>query len=148
MVILYVRSPNNIGTVRMLNDSVSEGEWMRFRSDLEDLAASYSGINIIGSGGNINKLYKLIEPRDRRLSRMSVASLKVLHERLKSMSVRQRMDEYGLKADRADVIVPAGEIFLTVVSLTGASYIYVPVIGLSDGIIDGLYTKHLAGLGV
>ena len=138
----------NIGTVRMLNDSVSEGEWMRFRSDLEDLAASYPGINIIGSGGNINKLYKLIEPRDRRLPRMSVASLKVLHERLKSMSVRQRMDEYGLKADRADVIVPAGEIFLTVVSLTGASYIYVPVIGLSDGIIDGLYTKHLAGLGV
>ena len=137
-----------VGTVRMLNDSVSEGEWMRFRSDLEDLAASYPGINIIGSGGNINKLYKLIEPRDRRLPRMSVASLKVLHERLKSMSVRQRMDEYGLKADRADVIVPAGEIFLTVVSLTGASYIYVPVIGLSDGIIDGLYTKHLAGLGV
>ena len=138
----------NIGTVRMLNDSVSEGEWMRFRSDLEDLAASYPGINIIGSGGNINKLYKLIEPRDRRLPRMSVASLKVLHERLKSMSVRQRMDEYGLKADRADVIVPAGEIFLTVVSLTGASYIYVPVIGLLDRIIDGLYTKHLAGLGV
>lgn len=138
----------NIGTVRMLNDSVSEGEWMRFRFDLEDLAASYPGINIIGSGGNINKLYKLIEPRHRRLPRMSVASLKVLHERLKSMSVRQRMDEYGLKADRADVIVPAGEIFLTVVSLTGASYIYVPVIGLLDRIIDGLYTKHLAGLGV
>ena len=63
------------------------------------------------------------------------------------MSVRQRMEEYELKADRADVIVPAGEIFLTIAAITGAPYIYVPVIGLSDGIIDGLYTKHLEVLG-
>ena len=137
----------NIGTVRMLNSSVSEGEWKRFRSDLEDLAASYPGINIIGSGGNINKLYKLVERRDKRYPRMHTSSLQALHDRLKEMSVKERMDEYDLKPDRADVIVPAGEIFLTIAAITGASYIYVPVIGLSDGIIDGLYTKHLSGLG-
>lgn len=136
----------NIGTVRMLNEAVSEGEWRRFRSDLQDLAASYSNINIVGSGGNINKLYKLVERRDKRYPRMHVSSLQVLYDRLKSMTVKQRMDEYDLKPDRADVIVPAGEIFLTIASITGASYIYVPVIGLSDGIIDGLYTKHLADL--
>ena len=136
----------NIGTVRMLNDAVSDGEWRRFRSDLEDLAASYPGINIIGSGGNINKLYKLVERRDKRYPRMHTSSLQSLHDRLKTMTVRQRMEEYDLKPDRADVIVPAGEIFLTIASITGASYIYVPVIGLSDGIIDGLYTKHLADL--
>ena len=137
----------NIGTVRMLNNAVSEGEWKRFRSDMEDLAVSYSGINIIGSGGNINKLYKLVERRDKRYPRMHVSSLQALYGRLREMSVRERMEEYGLKPDRADVIVPAGEIFLTIAAITGASYIYVPVIGLSDGIIDGLYTKHLSGLG-
>lgn len=136
----------NIGTVRMLNEAVSDGEWKRFRSDLEDLASSYPGINIIGSGGNINKLYKLVERRDKRYPRMNVSSLQSLYDRLKAMSVKQRMEEYDLKPDRADVIVPAGEIFLTIASITGAVYIYVPVIGLSDGIIDGLYTKHLAEL--
>lgn len=136
----------NIGTVRILNNAVSEGEWKRFRSDLEDLAASYPGISIVGSGGNINKLYKLVERRDKRYSRMSVSSLKSIHERLKAMSVSQRMEEFELKADRADVIVPAGDIFLTIAEVTGASYIYVPVIGLSDGIIDELYRKHLAAL--
>ena len=136
----------NIGTVRMLNEAVTDGEWMRLRSDMEDLAASYPGISIVGSGGNINKLYKLVERRDKRYPRMSVSSLQALHDRLKALNVRQRMEEYELKADRADVIVPAGEIFLTIASITGASYIYVPVIGLSDGIIDGLYTKHLAEL--
>ena len=78
---------------------------------------------------------------------MHTSSLQALHDRLKEMSVKERMDEYDLKPDRADVIVPAGEIFLTIAAITGASYIYVPVIGLSDGIIDGLYTKHLSGLG-
>lgn len=136
----------NIGTVRMLNEAVTDGEWRRLRSDMEDLAASYPGISIVGSGGNINKLYKLVERRDKRYPRMSVSSLQALHDRLKALNVRQRMEEYELKADRADVIVPAGEIFLTIASITGASYIYVPVIGLSDGIIDGLYTKHLAEL--
>ena len=65
----------NIGTVRMLNGAVSEGEWKRFRSDMEDLAASYPGINIIGSGGNINKLYKLVERRDKRYPRFPAGSL-------------------------------------------------------------------------
>lgn len=136
----------NIGTVRMLNGAVSEGERMRFRSDLENLSSSYHGINIIGSGGNINKLYRLVGRRDKRYPRMNVSSLQVLYDRLKGMTVEQRMEEYDLKPDRADVIVPAGEIFLTIASITGATYIYVPVIGLSDGIIDGLYARHLAEL--
>lgn len=136
----------NIGTVRMLNNAVTEGEWMRFRADMADLAASYPGINIVGSGGNINKLYKLVDRRDKRQARMHTSSLQALHDRLKEMTVKQRMDEYNLKPDRADVIVPAGEIFLTIATITGATYIYVPVIGLSDGIIDGLYTKHLESL--
>ena len=97
---------------------------------------------VFGDGGSAT----LVERRDKRYPRMNTSSLQILHDRLKNMSVKQRMDEYELKADRADVIVPAGEIFLTIAAITGAAYIYVPVIGLSDGIIDGLYTKHLADL--
>ena len=134
----------NIGTVRMLNNAVEESEKARIKRDMKDLAVSYPGINIIGSGGNINKLFKLVKGRDRRYPRMTVASLRELYDELKEMSVEERMEAYALKPDRADVIVPAGDIFITVAEITGAQYIYVPVIGLADGIIDGLYMKRAA----
>lgn len=135
----------NIGTVRLLNRAVSESEWQRLGKDMKDLVLSYPGINIIGSGGNINKLIKLVKGRDSRHSRMTVASLHELYDRLKDMTVEERMEEYAMKPDRADVIVPAGKIFLTIADITGATYIYVPVIGLADGIIDGLYTSRTSG---
>lgn len=137
----------NIGTVRMLNNAVEESEKSRIKRDMKDLAVSYPGINIIGSGGNINKLIKMVRGRDRRYPRMTVASLRELHDELKALSVEERMEIYALKPDRADVIVPAGDIFLTVAELTGAQYIYVPVIGLADGIIDGLYARNKAKSG-
>lgn len=133
----------NIGTVRILNEAVVESEWERLSKDMKDLALSYPGINIIGSGGNINKLIKLVKGRDSRYSRMTVASLHELYDKLKDMTVEQRMEEYALKPDRADVIVPAARIFLTIADITDAAYIYVPVIGLADGIIDGLYARNI-----
>ena len=136
----------NIGTVRILNGAVLESEWNRLRRDMKDLAASYPDINLIGSGGNINRLFKMAEHRDKRYPRMTVASLKALYEKLQPLSVEERMEEYNMKQDRADVIVPAGNIFLTIAEITRSTYIYVPVIGLSDGIIDELYTKHKSGL--
>ena len=66
-----------------------------------------------------------------------------LHESLNKLSVEERMEKYQLKPDRADVIVPAGNIFLTIADIIHATHIYVPVIGLADGIIDGLYASHL-----
>ena len=128
----------------MLNNAVEESEKARIKRDMKDLAVSYPGINIIGSGGNINKLFKLVKGRDRRYPRMTVASLRELYDELKEMSVEERMEAYALKPDRADVIVPAGDIFITVAEITGAQYIYVPVIGLADGIIDSLYMKRAA----
>lgn len=136
----------NIGTVRSLNGAVAESEWDRLRKDMADLALSYPGIQIIGSGGNINKYYRLVSRRDNRQNRMSVEALREIFQKLNALTVEQRMEEYGLKPDRADVIIPAGQIFLTIADITGATYIYVPVIGLADGIIDWLYTRHHSGI--
>lgn len=131
----------NIGTVRILNQAVKESEWNRLRTDMAELALSYPQTNLIGSGGNINKLYRLAEKKDKKQLRMTVTTLRQLHESLKGISVEERMTQFNLKPDRADVIVPAGEIFLTIADLMQATYIYVPVIGLSDGIIDSLYAR-------
>lgn len=132
----------NIGTVRMLNNAVKDSEWERLKNDLAELTKSYSQTNIIGSGGNINKLYRLADKKNKKKMTMQVSVLQELHTRLKALSLEERMEQFGMKPDRADVIIPAGEIFLTIANIIGASYIHVPVIGLSDGIIDELYLQN------
>lgn len=132
----------NIGTVRMLNNAVKDSEWERLKNDLAELAKSYPQTNIIGSGGNINKLYRLADKKNKKKMTMQVSVLQELHTRLKALSLEERMEQFGMKPDRADVIIPAGEIFLTISNIIGASYIHVPVIGLSDGIIDELYLQN------
>ena len=132
----------NIGTVRILNNAVKDSEWERLKNDLAELAKSYPQTNIIGSGGNINKLYRLADKKNKKKMTMQVSVLQELHTRLKALSLEERMEQFGMKPDRADVIIPAGEIFLTIANIFGASYIHVPVIGLSDGIIDELYLQN------
>ena len=132
----------NIGTVRMLNNAVKDSEWERLKNDLAELAKSYPQTNIIGSGGNITKLYRLADKKNKKKMTMQVSVLQELHTRLKALSLEERMEQFGMKPDRADVIIPAGEIFLTIANIIGASYIHVPVIGLSDGIIDELYLQN------
>lgn len=133
----------NIGTVRMLSNAVKEEAWQQLKQDLARLTADYEGINIIGSGGNINKLFRIAEKKDKRKLRLPVTSLQTLYDKMKVLTPEQRMEAYDLKADRADVIVPAAEIFLTIADIVKAEYIHVPVIGLADGIVDSLYAKSL-----
>lgn len=133
----------NIGTVRILSNAVKEETWQQMKEDLARLTADYQGINIIGSGGNINKLYRLADKKDKKKLRLPITSLRALYEKLKLLTPEQRMEVYSLKADRADVIVPAAEIFLTIAEIVKAEYVHVPVIGLADGIIDNLYTESL-----
>ena len=133
----------NIGTVRMLSNAVKEETWQQMKQDLTRLTADYGGINIIGSGGNINKLFRIAEKKDKRKLRLPVTSLQTLYDKMKVLTPEQRMEAYDLKADRADVIVPAAEIFLTIADIVKAEYIHVPVIGLADGIVDSLYAKSL-----
>lgn len=133
----------NIGTVRILSNAVKEETWQQMKEDLARLTADYQGINIIGSGGNINKLYRLADKKDKKKLRLPITSLRALYEKLKLLTPEQRMEVYSLKTDRADVIVPAAEIFLTIAEIVKAEYVHVPVIGLADGIIDNLYTESL-----
>lgn len=134
----------NIGTVRMLSGAVKDETWTRMKDDLARLTANFQGFNIIGSGGNINKLYRLAEKKDKKKLRLPITSLQQMYDTLASLTPEQRMEQFSLKADRADVIVPAAQIFLTIAQVVNAQYVHVPVIGLADGIIDSLYAETLA----
>ncbi|HIE41463.1 MAG TPA: exopolyphosphatase, partial [Candidatus Aenigmarchaeota archaeon] len=98
-------------------------------------------ITLIGSGGNINKIFKMSgRPQDRPLSYIY---LKAHYEFLKQMTYNQRITELGLNPDRADVIIPATKIYISAMKWSKAKQIYVPKIGLSDGIIRSLYLGRL-----
>lgn len=133
----------NIGTVRMLSNAVKEGTWQQMEEELMKVTEGVAAINIIGSGGNINKLFRLVDKKDKKLQRLPVSSLQTVYDVLKPLTPEERVEAFSLKQDRADVIVPAAEIFLKIAEVVHAEYIYVPVIGLSDGIIDNLYAKSL-----
>ena len=133
----------NIGTVRMLSNAVKEGTWQQMEEELMKVTEGVAAINIIGSGGNINKLFRLADKKDKKLQRLPVSSLQTFYDVLKPLTPEERVEAFSLKQDRADVIVPAAEIFLKIAEVVHAEYIYVPVIGLSDGIIDNLYAKSL-----
>ncbi|MCM1368932.1 MAG: Ppx/GppA family phosphatase [Candidatus Amulumruptor caecigallinarius] len=129
----------NIGTVRIITGKVKESEWARMNEFLTDIHRQNGDLNIIGSGGNINKLYKLAETKDLKNSSFSVEELGRLYHAIEPLSMEKRMDIYNLRSDRADVIIPAAEIFLNIASLIKARRIIVPTIGVADGIIDGMY---------
>lgn len=133
----------NVGTVRMLSNAVKQEVWQQMKDDLSRLTAGLPNVNIIGTGGNINKLYRLALKKDKKRLRLPLASLQLLYDELKPLTPEQRMEKFSLKPDRADVIVPAAEIFLAIAGIVKAGYIHVPVIGLADGIIDKLYAKGL-----
>lgn len=132
----------NIGTVRSLTGKVRDDEWLRLEEDMDRIAERAGRINIIGSGGNINKLYRMAEVKDKEQQRLPINSLEQVYDRLKPLSVEERIEQFGLKDDRADVIIPAAEIFLRIARIVHADYVWVPVIGLADGIIDDLYEQR------
>ena len=134
----------NVGTVRILSGAVKPDTWLNLKDDLRRLTEGFPGINIIGSGGNINKLYRMATDKDKDRQRLPITSLRSLYDQLKPLTPEQRMRQFGLKEDRADVIVPAAEIFLTIADVVKADYVHVPVIGLADGIIDALYLRDQA----
>lgn len=131
----------NIGTVRILTDKVRPEEWDRLHCFIKNEVKKAGPVTIIGSGGNINKLYKMAEAKDPSTGSMEVAELGRLYHALAPLSIEQRKERYGLRDDRADVIIPAAEIFLNIASETGARRIVVPTVGVADGIIDSLFLE-------
>ncbi len=129
-----------LGTVRALKQTIPQGEWKRAEEWVKKQTAGMDDVLLIGSGGNINKLYKMSGKAEG--SPLSEAHLKALYKMLKSMSYKERVKELGLNPDRADVIVPAAKIYTRAMKWSGGKKIYVPSIGLADGIIRYLDAKE------
>jgi exopolyphosphatase/guanosine-5'-triphosphate,3'-diphosphate pyrophosphatase len=132
-----------IGTLKMLNDQVTEKEWIDLRQTLKDFKDKYGEIFGIGSGGNINKIHKLYG--NAKGGFITFEMIKHAYETLSSYTIADRIKELGLRPDRADVIVPAAEIYMLVMRWAGIKKIFVPKIGLSDGIIKNLYQEYVKG---
>lgn len=130
----------NIGTVRMLLDKVEKNEMEEMKIWLKKNTIGIHPLYAIGSGGNINKIYKMSGKKETK--HLSYDKLKGLYEMLNSYTYQERIERLDLKPDRADVIVPAAKIFLTVMKTADIERIYVPQIGLSDGLVHELYEKH------
>ena len=129
-----------LGTVRMLSEAIEVREWEFFKAWLEDVYVKYEPQFIIGSGGNINKVHRLLGKQERES--VGSAEIKRLYCQLKSMSYEERMQKMRLNSSRADVIVPALKIFLTATKLCKIDEVVVPKVGLADGIIHQLYAKN------
>ncbi len=132
-----------IGTVRLINNKKSENKaiFKKVQEWIQENTKNYKRISLIGSGGNINKLFKM-SGRDAGKP-ISYIYLNAQYQFLKKMSYKERISELSLNPDRADVIVPATKIYLSAMKWSGARKIFVPKIGLSDGIIKSLYFNKL-----
>lgn len=125
------------GTVRLLNDMVHDVVWEEIEKWIRTNTEEYDEVTLIGSGGNINKLFKMsAKSQDKPLSYIYMNSQYAF---LNSLTYEQRISELGLNSDRADVIIPATRIYLNAMKWSGARNIYVPKIGLADGIVKAMY---------
>jgi exopolyphosphatase/guanosine-5'-triphosphate,3'-diphosphate pyrophosphatase len=130
----------NVGTLRMLFGKIDDNEWDSYKQWIKKNTQGIKPLNAIGSGGNINKLYKMSGKKDSK--HLSYEKLKSMQDMLSSYTFEERITILGLKPDRADVIIPASKIFLTAMKYADIERVYVPQIGLSDGIIHLLYEEY------
>jgi exopolyphosphatase/guanosine-5'-triphosphate,3'-diphosphate pyrophosphatase len=137
---LLFKKSFNIGTIRLIKNQVTEAHWDGMKDFLKKETKNTSKhITAIGSGGNINKVFSLSKRKDGKP--LSLELLKDYYKELNSFSVPDRMRLYNLKEDRADVIVPALLIYVNVMRWIDADEIFVPKIGLADGLIQALYRE-------
>jgi exopolyphosphatase/guanosine-5'-triphosphate,3'-diphosphate pyrophosphatase len=130
----------NVGTIRMLHNRIDKDYWSYFKKWIEEISSGYKPLVAIGSGGNINKLYKMSGRKQNKP--LATYKLKSLYELIESYTYEERIHTLGLNPDRADVIIPASRILLTILKKAEIEKIIVPQIGLSDGIVHLLYEKY------
>lgn len=131
----------NIGTIRILDNQDKPETWEEMKEWVKVHTKTYKNMAAIGTGGNINKLFRMSDEKDGHP--MSFTKLKNLYNDLNSYSLKERIRVFKLNADRADVIIPASEIYLTLMKWTGIKQIYVPRVGMVDGIINLLIEENL-----
>ncbi|MEY4351737.1 MAG: hypothetical protein RL078_1816 [Bacteroidota bacterium] len=128
-----------LGTLRILNQKIESNIWSDFKSWIQTHAKVNEPHLVFGTGGNINRALKMLPNKK---DKISIKDLIELHAQLRPLSIDQRIEQFKLKADRADVIVPALEIYIAALSALEQDQIVVPKIGLADGILLELYLKN------
>mgnify|MGYP000335886252 FL=1 len=130
------------GTVRMINNMVNEKVWFEIKKWIQTHTAGIEKIALLGSGGNINKIFKLSNTKEGKP--LTFIKINAFYQDLKMLTYEQRILKYNLNLDRADVILPALEIYLKALKWSGATKVFVPKIGLADGMIKMMYKKFNA----
>lgn len=129
----------NIGTIRLLQGLVSLNDWEQMKAFVKESLKGIGQVEAIGTGGNINKVFSLSKRKEGKS--LSLDLLRDYHKELNAASLSERMHRYQLRADRADVIVPALQVYISVMRWAGAEEIFVPKIGLADGLVRMLYQE-------
>ena len=130
------------GTVRMINNMVNEKVWLEIEKWIQTHTTGIKKIALLGSGGNINKIFKLSNIKEGKP--LTYIKINAIYQDLKKLTYEQRILKYNLNLDRADVILPALEIYLKALKWSGATKVFVPKIGLADGMIKMMYKKFNA----
>ena len=129
----------NIGTIRLLHNKVADEQWDHMKWFIKTYVKDHQPVEAIGSGGNINKIFSISKRKEGKP--LTLELLKDYHKELSLAPVEERMHRYNFRTDRADVIVPALQIYISVMRWADAAEIYVPKIGLADGLIKMLYKE-------
>ena len=136
---LLFKESFNIGTIRLLKNQVSEGDWDYMKQTLKDVTKDFPKLIAIGTGGNINKVFSLSKRKDGKT--LDLDLLRSYYKEFSSCTLEERIQLYQLREDRADVIVPALLIYTQVMKWSSIDEILVPKIGLVDGLIQHLYEE-------
>ncbi len=136
---LVFKQSFNIGTIRLLKNQVTEHHWEEMKEFIRAKTKVHKKITAIGSGGNINKMFSLSKRKEGKP--LTLDMLKDYHKEFNAVTVEERMRIYKLREDRADVLVPALQIYINVMRWADADEIFVPKIGLADGLIQHLYEE-------
>lgn len=136
---LIFKDSFDIGTIRLLKNKVTEETWDGMKDNIKNKTKGHKEVIAIGSGGNINKVYSLSKRKDTKP--LPLELLRDFYKELSNVSLVDRIRIYNMREDRADVIVPALLIYVNVMRWAGASEIYVPKIGLADGLVQHLWEE-------
>ena len=136
---LVFKKSFNIGTIRLLKNQVDEATWDELKEFIRTKTKGYHHVTAIGSGGNINKIFSISKRKEGKP--LTLELLRDYYKEFSNLSLSQRISLHKLREDRADVIVPALLIYINVMRWADAEEIFVPKIGLADGLIHTLYEE-------